>query len=130
FVILNHSLLLILQIADTFILLPNLLKTGISLQDSMVVKGICDRGQPLIQLGSVHGSSFALAVMPAISKSRLQTAQTVYKPHIQTALKLSTLLSFAATIGIILLFPEVNTFLYKNDAGDVVLRLLILHIGL
>src|SRR5699024_7188266 len=71
-----------------------------------------------------------LAVMPAISKSRLQTAPSVYKPHIQTALKLSTLLSFAATIGIILLFPEVNTLLFKNDAGDVALRLLMLAIGL
>lgn len=129
-VTLNHALLLILQIADTFTLLPNLLKTGLSLQDSMVAKGIFDRGQPLIQLGSVLGSSFALAVMPAISKSRLQTAPSVYKPHIQTALKLSTLLSFAATIGIILLFPEVNTLLFKNDAGDVALRLLMLAIGL
>ena len=44
---LNHMLLLLLQMADAFTVVPGLLKTGISLSEAMELKGIVDRGQPL-----------------------------------------------------------------------------------
>src|SRR5699024_2619708 len=61
---LNHMILLVVQLADVFTLLPGLLQYGLTRGEAMQAKGVFDRGQPLIQLGAVLGSSFALALIP------------------------------------------------------------------
>src|SRR5690606_38668340 len=53
----NHMVLLLLQFVDVFTLVPLLRKTGISLFDAQVLKGVLDRGQPLAQFGIVAASS-------------------------------------------------------------------------
>lgn len=129
-VTLNHALLLIFQIADSFTLLPSLLKSGLTQNDAMVAKGVFDRGQPLIQIGSIIGSSFALASISAISKQRLKQEPEVYGPYINATLKVSIYLSIGATVGIITLFPLVNLLLFQDNQGDMSLRILMLSIGL
>lgn len=121
---LNHMVLLIIQFADVFTLVPNLRVFGLSQIDAMEAKGVFDRGQPLIQFGTVLGSSFALALIPETSKQKL----THSIPSIRSVLKISAYIAIGATIGLILIFKETNILLYQNAKGTSSLQVLSLSI--
>ena len=50
---LNYMLLLSLQGVDSLTLVPGLIEAGQTLHEARISKGVFDRGQPLIQLGTV-----------------------------------------------------------------------------
>ncbi|MFD2628051.1 putative polysaccharide biosynthesis protein [Oceanobacillus kapialis] len=127
---LNHMVLLVIQFADTFTLLPGLLNFGLSKQEAMEAKGVFDRGQPLIQLGLVLGSSFALALLPNISRTRLVQEPALFYQDIRGSLLFSVYLALGATIGLILIFRDANILLFQNDQGTAELRLLVVSIFL
>src|SRR5699024_8302904 len=105
---LNHMILLIMQFADAFTLIPGLVDYGYSKIEAMEAKGVFDRGQPLIQLGSVLGSSFALALIPSVSKEKMKENMTHFYDQVHGTLLVSFYLSLGAVVGLIALFPEVN----------------------
>src|SRR5699024_9798833 len=125
---LNHMILIIIQFADTFTLVPSLMEYGFDKLEAMKMKGVFDRGQPLIQVGAVFGSSFALALIPDISKQKVNELANISYAPVQSALKFSFYLAFAAMLGLILIFPEVNTLLFQNNQGTLSLRILSLSV--
>lgn len=125
---LNHMILLIIQFADMFTLFPGLLQYGLGKVPAMEAKGIFDRGQPFIQLGTVLGSSFSLALIPRISKERLSKEPVMMSNQIRSALSFSAYIAFGASLGLILIFPEANQLLYKNSTGTGSLRILVIAI--
>lgn len=127
---LNHMTLLIIQFADVFTLIPGLLKYGLSNMEAMEAKGVFDRGQPLIQLGTVLGSSFAMALIPTISKKRLEENSNELYGYIRGALLFSFYLAAGAVIGLITIFPETNTLLFQNTKGTTTLQILAIAIFL
>src|SRR5690625_916681 len=118
-------LFIIIQFADVFTLIPNLMTYGFSLEKAMVWKGIYDRGVPLIQLGIVIGSSFAVALIPVISANKHTNH---ISDTIQNALALCLYIAGGATVGIIVLFPEVNLLFFKDMLGTISLRIFALAI--
>src|SRR5699024_3713578 len=110
------------QLADVFTLVPALVEFGLAPLEAMQVKGVFDRGQPLIQFGTVIGSSFALALIPAVSK-KLLNVNAVYD-----ALDVSFYISAGAMIGLVVLIPEVNVLLFKDLSGTTSLRILVVSI--
>ncbi|MCC2251860.1 oligosaccharide flippase family protein [Virgibacillus sp. AGTR] len=125
---LNHMVLLVIQFADTFTVIPSLLKAGLSKEAAMEAKGIFDRGQPLIQLGTILGSSFALALIPTISKKKLKHDPITFYSYIRGALLFSIYLAVGATIGLITIFPEVNRLLFQDNQSTGNLQLLMISI--
>lgn len=125
---LNHSVLVLMQVIDSVLIVPQLLESGYSFTEAVLEKGIYDRGQPLIQIGSVIGSSFALAVLPFVSQNKLNEIGEELEGQIHTSLKCSFMLSLGATIGLVGLLPHVNQMLFKNTLGTDVLQLLMLAI--
>ena len=125
---LNHMILLLFQFVDLFTLLPGLVEYGLQTTKAMSEKGIFDRGQPLIQLGTVIGSSFALAIIPSISKERLRQWKTSSYHHIRLTVAYSFYLAIGATIGLMIIFPETNQLLYQNTIGTFSLRILSMTI--
>ncbi|MDY0410007.1 oligosaccharide flippase family protein [Virgibacillus soli] len=119
----THMILLLAQVADSLSLLPTLMEFGHSKIEAMTAKGILDRGQPLIQLGAVLGSSFAMAFIPS-----LVTQSTTANQSIKSALKLSFYLAAGATIGLCTIFNEVNILLYKDNEGTFSLQILSLSV--
>lgn len=126
----NHMILLVIQIADAFTLVPGLIEHGLTKMEAMRSKGIFDRGQPLIQIGTVLGSSFALALIPTVTKEKLQNDSGKFSPYIQGAIAFSFYLAAGAAIGLIMIFPEVNILLYKDDNGTIPLQILAIAIFL
>ncbi|WP_106495601.1 putative polysaccharide biosynthesis protein [Lentibacillus sp. Marseille-P4043] len=127
---LNHMVLIVIQFADAFTLVPGLKDFGISQIEAMELKGVFDRGQPLIQLGTVIGSSFALALIPSISKQKLQSNPQQSYHYIRSGLIFSFYLAVGATVGLLVIFPEVNTVLFENDLGTTSLRILSIAVFL
>lgn len=127
---LNHMMLLVLQLVDTLTLVPALKNYGMQANEAMRMKGVFDRGQPLIQFGTVLGSSFALALLPAMSTAKWKKATENIHEHISTAYACSIYISTGATIGLFILFPQVNTLLFTNASGTGALRILALSIVL
>jgi O-antigen/teichoic acid export membrane protein len=127
---LNHMTLLVIQFADAFTLIPSLMEFGLTQMEAMEAKGIFDRGQPLIQIGTVLGSSFALALIPSISKQKLEEDPITFHHYIRSALMFSFYLAVGATIGLIAIFPETNRLLFENNQGTFDLQILVLSIFL
>lgn len=119
---LNHMILLLLQFADVFTLVPELINYGYNEKQAMEMKGVFDRGQPLIQFGAVLGSSFALALVPEIARKKEATEV------IKDTLTFSFYLAAGATLGLIFILPEVNLLLFENTSGTLSLQMLMLAI--
>jgi|SRR5690625_578140 len=113
----NHMVLLIIQFADVFTLVPHLVDYGLSETKAMAAKGVLDRGQPLIQLGTVLGSSFALTLIPTITTTNLRKNQSDMKDNLQSAMLYSFYLAAGAVIGLVLIFPETNALLFQDTQG-------------
>lgn len=126
----NHMLLLLFQFADALTLLPALEEHGLLEQEAMIAKGVLDRGQPLIQLGMVLGSSFALAMIPSISKNKLKTEPERFYQSVRSSIKVSLYLAIGATAGLIAIMPQANILLYQDTKGTSDLRILMLAIVL
>lgn len=116
---LNHITLLMVQFVDVLTLVPSLIDYGFTAYKAKEMKGIFDRGQPLIQFATVIGSSFALALIPATSKKNIN------ENNIVDALLISFYISIGATVGLVILLPEVNMLLFKNSVETISLRILV-----
>ncbi|WP_058305655.1 putative polysaccharide biosynthesis protein [Gracilibacillus massiliensis] len=121
---LNHMLLLLMQLADAFTVVPGLLDYGHSLAEATSWKGIFDRGQPLIQLVTIVGSSFAMALVPQVTKMNWQMNRQETLEKIRLTTKICLLISIGATVGLIVLMPEINQLFFKNEMGTMSLRIL------
>lgn len=124
----NHMLLLLLQFVDAFTLIPLLRRTGMSLTEAQILKGVLDRGQPLAQLGIVVASSLALALIPSVTKARLSDDKDRFLGYIASTWRFTLYLASGATIGLIILFPEVNTLLFKENLGSTSLQIFTITI--
>ncbi len=124
FICLNYMMLLLFQMADAFTLVPGLMDFGFVKQEAMSWKGVFDRGQPLIQLGTVLGSSIALALIPTVTKKRLERAPGMLYKHIHSAWKFSFYISAGATAGMVSIFPFMNQLLFEDNSGTFSLRIL------
>lgn len=124
----NHMLLLLMQMADAFTVVPGLLKMGISLSEATEWKGIVDRGQPLLQLVTITGSSIVIALVPSLTKHHLLTERTKTIQMIQRAVNYCLYISVGATAGLIVLMPEVNELLFQDKQGIIPLRILSLSL--
>ncbi|WP_017470334.1 putative polysaccharide biosynthesis protein [Amphibacillus jilinensis] len=124
----NHMLLLLLQFIDALTLVPQLVDAGISLHEAQTLKGILDRGQPLAQLGIVIASSLTLALIPSVTKARLSKDQERFSSYISSTWRFTLYLASAATAGLIVLFPEINSVLFLENTGTFSLQLFMLTI--
>ncbi|QAS52729.1 putative polysaccharide biosynthesis protein [Halobacillus litoralis] len=128
FICLNYMLLLSLQLVDAFTLVPSLVKTEVGIDSARLLKGIFDRGQPLIQLGTVLASSIALALIPSVTRKRLNNDFERVESAILSAVKVTVMIAFGATAGLVFLFPLINEAFFQDSQGTGPLRMLMLVI--
>ncbi|ARI75451.1 putative polysaccharide biosynthesis protein [Halobacillus mangrovi] len=128
FICLNYTLLLSMQFVDSLSLVPGLLEFGVEMEKARVLKGVFDRGQPLIQLGTVLASSVALALIPSVTRKRYEKDPEHVKTYMYNSTKISLIISLGATAGLIVLFPEINQLFFQNTQGTNALRVLMLVI--
>ncbi len=116
-------LLIFMQMIDSFQVYRILVESGWSEHEAKVLKGVYDRGQPLLQLGAIVATSFALSFVPAIAKGVEDVQQSI-----QYAFKVCLSLAIAATAGIIAIIEPLNIMLFSNGKGSSVLAVYCLSI--
>src|SRR5690625_6484798 len=68
----------------------------------------------------------ALALIPSITKARLENDRKRSLTHMTSIWRFTLYLASGATVGLIVLLPEINTFLFKEDLGTVSLRIFMM----
>lgn len=122
------SLMVLLQFIDSFTVYNGLIEAGFTDQLAMSVKGVYDRGQPLVQLGMVVGISFSMTSLPILRKRAVEKKWTSWAEEAGSIIKLTTLLSGAASIGLASVMPWMNETLFTDRNGTDVLQVMMLSI--
>lgn len=121
-------LLLGYQLVDSFTVYSLLIESGMGETVAKETKGVYDRGQPLVQLGIIIASSLSLAIVPLVAHMSKKRSGRNATPFIQLTYRTSILFGWAASLGLVLVMPYINTMLFKTDALSQVLMLYVLQI--
>lgn len=124
----SSLLLLCFQLIDSFTVFSTLLHNGMESIKAMEMKGIYDRGQPLVQLGIIIASSLSLAIVPLVALQSKKKGGRGPNPFIQLTYRASILLGVAASIGLVIVMPYVNQMLFETNALSNVLMVYVLQI--
>lgn len=122
------SILVLYQLVDSFSLFKGLVEQGIASEMAKELKGIFDRGQPLVQLGMVVGVGFSSSYMPLLTRAfaRKQTQEFNALKH--SLLKMTIAFASAATAGMIVILPRMNHMLFGDTQGNLFLALYVVSI--
>ena len=126
----SSLLLLSYQFVDSFTIFTSLLHAGMDMQLAKELKGVFDRGQPLVQLGIVVASSLTLAIVPLIAhqmKSQSEGGRSA-QPFIELTYRTALVFGSAAALGLFLVMPNLNMMLFKTDVASDVLAFYMLQI--
>jgi O-antigen/teichoic acid export membrane protein len=117
-------LLIFIQLADSFNLYSLLIASGTGQEEAKVLKGIYDRGQPLIQLGTVVATSFSLTLVPLISREKMKVKNELLLEKIKSAIQVSVIIGAGASVGLWSIIEPTNKMLFENTEGSHVLAVL------
>lgn len=126
FVCISSLTLILFQLSDAFQIYSKLIGQGMPEEVAKGMKGVYDRGQPILQFGLILAASLSLAIVPFITSVKDKPKEL--GEYTQLAVKISLTVGAAASIGLILLMDQINIMLFENDYGTNVLRLLALAI--
>ncbi|MCS1352384.1 polysaccharide biosynthesis protein [Mechercharimyces sp. CAU 1602] len=111
-------------VIDSFTVANFLIYSGWEPAQAIAVKGVFDRGQPLIQFGSFFAGALALSVVPAVAKARAEGEGKRAEGAGRTAMRLTMMLGLPAAVGLSLVAQPVNVMLYENREGSLALGIL------
>ncbi|MCA1061730.1 polysaccharide biosynthesis protein [Rossellomorea aquimaris] len=124
----SAMLLVLLQFVDSLNVYSLLVSSGMEAETAKTWKGIYDRGQPFVQLGTVVATSISLTIVPLVTNAYLKRREALVREYIQLSLKISITIGFAATLGIINIMVPTNTMLFENALGSTVIAVFCLSI--
>ncbi|KRN07260.1 hypothetical protein FD15_GL000086 [Liquorilactobacillus sucicola DSM 21376 = JCM 15457] len=120
--------MVLLQLVDSFTVKEALQYAGYSSAEAKELKGIYDRAQPLIQMGLVISVSFSTALLPLLTKKFMQNKLHQFKLIAKMIIRVCLGISSAASVGLIVLMPAINTSLFGNRSGSAALAVSMMAI--
>jgi polysaccharide transporter, PST family len=124
----SSLILIMFQFVDSLTVLRLLTESGVVIDTAKVAKGVFDRGQPLIQMGTVITTSFALVVVPLIAKVSIEGRQDLIQKYSSIAFRISFLVGGAASVGLAVIIKPTNIMLFKDSTDSLVLAVMGLAI--
>lgn len=122
------AILVLFQLIDSFTLYNGLLDGGMATETAKGIKGIYDRGQPLVQLGMVVGTGFSASFIPMMSQAYVQERHLDFVRAAKSLIRMTATFSAAAVTGLLVILPNVNNMLFGDREGTTVLAVYILAI--
>lgn len=110
------------QLIDSFTVITHLEQFGCSLQEAKRLKGIYDRSQPLLQLGFTLATSLSLVIVPALAANLSRNALHEVRNQAGFALKVTFIISIAASFGLAVIAEPANVMLFTDSHGSAVIR--------
>ncbi|WP_170999591.1 putative polysaccharide biosynthesis protein [Paucilactobacillus kaifaensis] len=117
------GMVVLFQLVDSFTVKRGLVSGGLAPTYAKALKGVFDRGQPLIQLGLVVATAFTATLLPSLTASRLRHNIVEFRRVYRSALHLCIAMSLFATAGLITLMPQINQLLFVNSVGSLALAI-------
>lgn len=114
----------LLQLSDSFTVANLLMKSGYPAEEANILKGVFDRGQPLVSFGAFFATALSLSLVPAISEAKARKAYSTIKSRTELALRLTLFIGLPTSIGLAVVAEPVNIMLYQNDRGTLTLIVL------
>jgi polysaccharide transporter, PST family len=114
----------LLQLSDAFTVSNLLMQSGIPQDEANILKGIFDRGQPLVSFGAFFATALSLSLVPSISEAQAKKANAMIRSRAELAMRLTLLIGLPTTIGLALVAEPVNVMLYQNNRGTTTLIVL------
>lgn len=124
------ALMILLQLVDSFTVKNALVVMGMPVTAAMDLKGVFDRGQPLIQLGLVLATSVSALLVPSLTQTYQQHQIIEFKRQFQILLHVCMTVAALCTTGLVVLMPQVNQLLFASQTGSRALALSMLSIVL
>ncbi|MCM3733968.1 polysaccharide biosynthesis protein [Fictibacillus nanhaiensis] len=121
---LSALVLALMQLVDAFLFVNVWVESGMAAYDAKLLKGVFDRGQPLLQLGTVAAASVALAVVPEMAHLVHGNRKAEIRSLTKLSVKISIVFGGAAAVGLICIMEPLNTMLFKNADGSSALAIL------
>lgn len=125
YLFLSAGILIIFQLIDSFIVLRSLLSAGTPPIEAMQLKGIFDRGLPIIQSATFFVGAIVSSTIPQMIK---YTEDKQRKNVFNHALFLVMAFSVPATVGLFLVMEDLNITLFLDNAGTQALQILALQV--
>ncbi len=122
------SMLVLFQLIDSFTAYKTLLIGGVLPEVAKGVKGVYDRGQPLVQLGMVVGIGFTSSYLPMLAKSYAECREIEFRRNAKSLVKMTYILALMATIGMMAILPRLNHVLFGDISGNGMLGIYIVSI--
>lgn len=111
---------------DSFTVANILVSTQFSLDEAISLKGIYDRGQPLLQFASFFSTALSLSIVPAIAQAQMRRNSNQLKRLTWLALRFTFLLGVPASVGLAVIAEPTNVMLFEDNAGSDALAILSL----
>jgi O-antigen/teichoic acid export membrane protein len=121
---LGSLVLPLMQLSDSFTVVSMLMRGGNTAETAYSLKGIFDRGQPLVQFAAFFATALSLSLVPAIAEAQALGKRQVIAARTELALRLTFLFGLPASIGLAVVAGPVNVMLYENDNGTTALVVL------
>ncbi|WP_077735249.1 putative polysaccharide biosynthesis protein [Bacillus sonorensis] len=121
-------MLILIQLVDALNLYSLLTGQGMDELQAKHIKGVYDRGQPLLQLGTVFAASIATALVPSLTKAKKQRESEAAREKVQSSIKISFMIGAGAATGLMCILEPVNVMLFKNSEGTAVLQIFSISI--
>ncbi|MBE4906671.1 polysaccharide biosynthesis protein [Bacillus luteolus] len=121
-------LLIVIQLVDSFTLYSLLVSNGIEETSAKTLKGVYDRGQPLIQLGTVVATSLSLTLVPLIASAKKREDFTFIIKKVSISLKIAVVIGVGAAVGLASIITPTNRMLFQNSTGSQELMILVVSI--
>lgn len=122
------AMMVLLQLVDSFTINNSLLSLGMLPEQAKEIKGIYDRAQPLVQLGMVIAVSFSSTLLPTLTDALQNGKLANFRRIEKTLMRTSAVIATAATMGMIILMPEINTTLFGSPTLSGTLAVYVISI--
>lgn len=120
----SGMLMILIQMGDALNLYSLLTDNGYGKEMAKEIKGIFDRGQPLIQLGTIVAASMSLSLVPLITSARIKKDTSFLQDKIQLSIRISIVIGMGASLGLWAIIEPANMMLFEDKAGSAVLGVL------
>lgn len=119
FIISLGSLAFVLfQLIDSATIIKQLEQFGYLLDEAKRIKGIYDRSQPLLQLGFTLATSLSLVIVPSLALKNYRYNQREIQSQAGFAIKMTFIISIAASIGLAVIAKPTNEMLFTDSHGS------------
>lgn len=122
------ALLVFFQLIDSLTVYDALTIRGIPTDAAKSLKGIYDRGQPLVQLGLVVATAFQVSYLPSMAKDYIGKKVEAFTVKASQYFRITLVSACLATGGMIAIMPQMNHLLFSSRAGSDVLSQYVLLI--